>query len=86
MATYSAFMKDAWGKMGIRTTTRPELEFKKYEKKDFDKLKSDYVEKYGYVIGIPKVSDIIHVIPKDLKTVEEIKAEKKEALDRKSVV
>lgn len=83
MATsFSKAHSDAWSKVGIGTKDRPFEVFPKYTKQDFDKLKTDYNAKYGTTVRIPQWDDVVHLVPNALKSKEQIKAEKKEALVR----
>jgi hypothetical protein len=81
-SSFNKSYSEAWGKLGLSQRRRPEEVFPRFQKKDFDTLKKDYNDKYGYVISIPKISDIIHVVPKELRTAADIKREKREALNR----
>lgn len=72
----------AWSKVGIGTTAKPYEIFPKFKKEDFAKLKTDYNAQYGYTIRVPGWDDIVHLVPNALKTKEQIKIEKKEALVR----
>jgi len=47
-----------------------------------DDLKVAYVQKYGYNITVPSLSDIFKVKPNALKTPDELKAEKRRNLAR----
>lgn len=80
--TFSKTHAAAWSKLGIGSREKPGEIFPKYTKKDFDQLKSDFNKEYGYTIRIPQWDDIVHLTPDALKTKQEIKAEKKEALTR----
>jgi hypothetical protein len=71
---------DAYNQLKIPYGRREEFEFKRYEKSDFDALKKAYTDKYGYVIKIPEVSDIVHLVPNEMKTLQEIKDAKREGL------
>jgi hypothetical protein len=72
----------AWAKLGIGTREKPGEIFPKFEKKDFDKLKNEYNQQYGYTVRIPQFDDVVHLVPDALKSDQTIKAEKKEALVR----
>lgn len=78
--TFNQAWADSYNKLKIPYGPRQEFEFKRYEKSDFDALKKAYTDKHGYVIKIPSFDDIIHLKPNLMKTVDEIKAEKKEGL------
>jgi len=73
---------EAWSKVGIGSKERPFEVFPKYTKRDFDDLKTDYNNKYGYTVRIPQWDDVVHLVPNALKSKEQIKAEKKEGLVR----
>lgn len=68
---------DAWSKLNFGKATHPEQIFPRFEKTDFEKLKSDYNATYGYTIRIPTFDDIIHLVPNSMKTPAQIKLEKK---------
>ena len=68
--------------MGIGTKEKPFEVFPKYTKREFDDLKMDYFAKYGETVRIPGWKDIVHLVPDALKSKEQIKFEKKEALVR----
>lgn len=70
----------ALGKLHLGDRERPEEVFPRFEKQKFEDLKKEYTDKYGYVIKIPKLEDIIHLTPNALKTEAEIKAKKREGL------
>ena len=78
--TFNQAWGDAYSRLKVPRGDRSQFEFKRYEKSDFDALKQAYTEKYGYTIKIPSFDDIIHLKPTLMKTVQEIKAEKKEGL------
>lgn len=80
--TFAALHSKAWEKVGFGTREKPAEVFPRFAKKDFETLKADYVNQYGYTIRIPQWDDIVHLKPDLLKTPGEIKAEKKEALTR----
>lgn len=80
--SFASAHSTAWSKVGIGTRAKPFEVFPKFKKEDFDKLKSDYNEKYGYTIRVPGWDDVVHLVPDFLKTKEQIKIEKKEALTR----
>jgi hypothetical protein len=67
-------------KLGLADRKRPDEIFPRFTKEDFDVLKKKYTDQYGYVIRIPNIEEIIHVVPKDFKTEAEIKAEKRAGL------
>jgi len=72
----------AWSKLRMGEFRKPTEVKERLTKTDFDKLKADYVQKYGYTIRIPGIDEIVHTKPTFMKTPEEIKAEKKAALTR----
>ena len=78
--TFNQTWAESFNKLKVPYGRRQEFEFKRYEKSDFDTLKKAYTDKYGYVIKIPSLDDIIHIKPNEMKTVQEIKAAKKEGL------
>ena len=77
-SSYSA----AWIKLGAGTREKPSEVFPKFTKQDFDTLKSQYTEQYGYTIRIPQWDDVVHLVPNALKTEKQLKDEKKENLIR----
>ena len=81
-ASFGTLHSLAWGKVGIGTREKPGEIFPKYTKRDFDDLKTDYNNQYGYTIRVPQWDDIVHLTPTLLKDPAIIKAEKKEALTR----
>lgn len=82
MATFASDHSDAWKQFGFGTKETPAEIFPKYTKKDFNELKTDYNNQYGYTIRIPQWDDIVHLTPTLLKDPAVIKAEKKENLVR----
>jgi hypothetical protein len=83
MATsFSAAHSAAWIKLGMGTREVPGEIFPKFIKKDFEDLKAEYNKEFGYTVRIPQWDDIIHLEPTALKTKDQIKDEKKEALVR----
>ena len=83
MATsFAQAHSEAWSKLGIGTKERPFEVFPKLKQQEFDALKSDYNNKYGYTVRIPQWNDIVHLVPNALKSPDVIKAEKKEAFVR----
>ena len=77
-STHSA----AFSKLGIGNKELPGEIFPKFAKKDFEALKTDYNNQFGYTVRIPQWDDVVHLEPTLLKSPEVIKAEKKEALTR----
>jgi hypothetical protein len=80
--TFGALHSAAWQKVGIGNRDVPGEIFPKFAKKDFEDLKTDYTNQYGYTVRIPQWDDVVHMTPTEFKTPQEIKAEKKEALTR----
>ncbi len=54
----------------------------RYTKQDFDKLKADYVAKYGYALAIPDFNDIIHWKSPEAMTPQELKDKKLRSLQQ----
>lgn len=83
MATsFAAAHSFAFSKLGIGNRSIPGEIFPKYAKRDFDALKADYNNQFGYTIRIPQWDDVVHLTPNALKDPAVLKAEKKEALVR----
>lgn len=83
MAKYPSFgtsYSTAFMKLGLGDRERPEEIFPRFEKQSFDALKKEYTDKYGYVIRIPKLEDVIHLTPNLMKTEAQIKSEKRRGL------
>jgi hypothetical protein len=83
MAKYPSFgtsYSTALMKLGLGDRSRPEEIFPRTDKKSFDDLKKEYTDKYGYIIKIPKLEDIFHLVPNALKSNAQIKAEKRQGL------
>jgi len=80
--TYNTALSMAWSKLGLRERRTPTEVFPRVTKKDFEDLKNEYINKHGYVVSIPEISDIVHLTPKEFKNIDEIKAEKRKALMR----
>lgn len=78
--TYQQIYADAWSKLNFGKAAHPEQIFPTFGKTDFEKLKADYNAAYGYTIRIPTFDDIIHLVPRDMKTDAELKLEKKQNL------
>lgn len=78
--SFSARYSDAFLRLRLKDRRRPDEVFPRFQKQDFDELKKKYNEKYGYVIRIPNLEEIIHLVPRDLKSAAEIKAEKRQGL------
>jgi len=72
----------AWAKLGIGTREKPAEIFPRFTKQDYDALKTDYVNQFGYTVRVPQWDDVVHLVPNALKSTAEIKAEKKENLVR----
>lgn len=73
---------NAWKKLGIDDRYRPDEVFPRHTKESWEKLRKKYYDEFGYYIRIPKIDEIIHLIPTQLKTKGQIKAEKREGLMR----
>lgn len=67
-------------KLRLGDRERPEEIFPRMEKKSFDDLKKEYTDKYGYIIRIPKLEEVIHLTPNFMKSDAEVKAEKRKGL------
>lgn len=80
--TFNGRLSMAWRKSGLGSKDRPGELFPQFTQKQFDQLKQEYNEKYGYTIRIPQFDDIVHWKPPAFKTEEEKKAEKKANLIR----
>ena len=83
MAKSAAFGKsysDALMKLHLGDHNRPDEVFPRFEKQSFDALKKEYTDKYGYIINIPTLEDVIHLEPNLVKSAVEIKAEKRKGL------
>lgn len=80
--SYKARVGDAWRKAGSGSKEYPGEIFPQITQKDFDELKRQYNEQYGYTIRIPQFDDVIHLTPNSMKTEAELKAEKKANLIR----
>jgi hypothetical protein len=80
--SFASLHSEAWRKVGIGNRNIPGEIFPRYTKKDFEDLKTDYVNQYGYTVRIPQWDDIVHLTPNEFKAPGQIKAEKKEALTR----
>ena len=79
-ASFGSLHSAAWGKVGIGNRETPGEIFPKFVKKDFDDLKTDYNNQFGYTVRIPQWDDVVHLVPNALKTPAKIKAEKKAGL------
>jgi hypothetical protein len=79
-ASFGSLHSAAWQKAGIGNRETPGEIFPKFVKKDFDDLKTDYNNQFGYTVRIPQWDDVVHLVPNALKTPAEIKAEKKAGL------
>lgn len=82
IATFNYDHKKAWESVGLGTKNKPAEIFPKFSRRNFEDLKTDYNNKYGYTVRIPQWDDIVHLTPTLLKDPQVIKAEKKEALVR----
>lgn len=80
MASFTQTYSDAWSKLNLASRRRPDEVFPRQTKEDFDLVKQKYVDTHGYVIKIPQIDDVLHVVPKAYKTLDQIKAEKKQGL------
>lgn len=80
--SYQSDYSDGRKNLKIQTRRTPKETPERITEKDFDKLKAEYVEKYGYYVKIPQLGDIFHWKPNAFKTPEEIKQEKRDALMR----
>jgi len=80
MASFSSVYSSAWRQLRLSDRKRPDEVFPTFTKEDFDTLKSKYQEEHGYYIRIPKLEDMIHWKPQLLKSLEEVKAEKRQGL------
>lgn len=78
--SFSTRYSTALGKLGLADRRRPDEIFPRVSKEDFEDLKRRYTDQYGYVIRIPTIDDIIHVVPNEFKTEAEIKAQKRAGL------
>jgi len=78
--SFSAARQAAWGSLGVWKHFRPDEMPHRVTKKDFDKLKAEYQEQYGYYIRIPKWDEIICLTPTSMMTLADIKAYKRQGL------
>lgn len=79
---YRDLIADALKGLGVGTQPKEFDPFKPFTPEQWEKNRQQYIQDNGYVIRIPQVSDIIHLIPNDLKTDQEKKTEKKMNLMR----
>jgi hypothetical protein len=70
----------AFAKLGLADRRRPDEVFPRVSKEDFEVLHKRYTDQYGYVVRIPNIEEIIHLVPNAFKTDAEIKAEKRAGL------
>jgi len=82
MPSFSTSYSSAWSKLRLSDRRRPDEVFPRVQKEEFESLKKNYTERFGYTITIPKLEDIIHWKPNEFKTLEEVKAQKREGLMR----
>jgi hypothetical protein len=80
IASFGTQYSGALTKLGLSDRRRPDEVFPRVTKEAFDDLKKKYNDQYGYVIRIPNIEEIVHVVPRDLKSDAEIKAEKRAGL------
>lgn len=80
--SYSQRLADAWGQIGFGRKGKIAEVWPRFTIKDFNALKADWVQEYGYTIRIPTVDDIIHLIPRDMMTNEALAEMRKENLIR----
>lgn len=62
--------------------TRKWPERKKYNKPDLDKMKAEYVAKYGYTVLIPDFGDVVHYKPDEWMSVADRRERKARNLQR----
>jgi len=72
--------QNAWHSLGMWKHFRPDEMPHRVTKKDFEKLKAEYQERYGYYIRIPKWDEIIRLTPTSMMTLADIKAQKRQGL------
>jgi len=80
--SFNSRYSDAWSRLKLESRRRPDEVFPRFKKEDFDNLKQKYTDTHGYVIKIPQIDDIVHVVPKSLKTLDDIKQEKRQGLSQ----
>lgn len=80
--SYNDKLHDVLNKMRDGQDRGDMVQTQRYEQKEFDQLKKEWVDEYGYKIRIPSLEDVIHVTPNFAKTPAQIHAEKKANLQR----
>lgn len=79
---FGAKHREAWDKLGIGKKAKKGELYPRFTRKEFDDLKTDYNNQYGYTIRIPQWDDVIHWQPNSMKSPEQLKLEKKMGLIR----